>query len=131
MISLINYSDFLPLGQIWLKKGQDCKQMGHMCQFWPLFITTIYVVLYIIPTNIYKLHGSRFGNNSYMKSIFHSFVWNIHKCYWSICIVWTLMSCTLLQHKCHMPIHIIYTLMLYVYSCCLHTKIMHMIFMFK
>jgi hypothetical protein len=48
-----------------------------------------------------------------------------------IYIVWTSMSCALFRHKCHMLVHIIYTHMLYVYSCYLHTKVVHMTSMFK
>jgi hypothetical protein len=59
---------------------------------------------------------------------FHKFIWNIHKCHSSIYIVWTLMSCALFKHECHMPIRIFKTWMLYVYLCCLHTKVVHMTF---
>jgi len=79
----------------------------------------------------HKLHGSWFGHNSWAKFSFHRFVWNKHGCQSSTCTVWTLMSCALFGHECYMPVCIIYTWMLYVYSYCLHTKVMHMTFVFK
>jgi hypothetical protein len=54
----------------------------------------------------HKLHGSWFGNNSYVKFSFHRLNWNRHKCHSSTCIVQTLMSCALFRNECHMPFRI-------------------------
>jgi len=65
----------------------------------------------------HKLHGSRFGNNSHAKFVFHRFVWNRHGCHSSTCIVWTSMLCALFKHECHMPVHIIR------HECCVSIRI--------
>jgi hypothetical protein len=68
----------------------------------------------------HKLNGSRFGNNSHVKFIFHWFVWNKHGCHSSTCVVWTLMSShcldmnviclfILFKYGCCMFIHVVYT----------------------
>jgi hypothetical protein len=57
----------------------------------------------------HKVHGSWFGNIFCWKFVFHTFIWNRYKCHSFICIVWTLMLCTLFKHGCWMSIHVIYT----------------------
>ncbi len=66
-----------------------------------------------------------------VKFAFHRFEWNRHRCHSSICIIRTSMSCALFRHECHMPIRIVETWMLYVYPYCLHTKVVHITFVFK
>jgi hypothetical protein len=79
----------------------------------------------------HKLHGPWFNNNSHAKSTFHGFVWNIHGCHSSICIVWTSRCCALFKHKCNMhvcifshkccmSIHVVYTWKLYTQFLCLN-----------
>ncbi len=41
------------------------------------------------------------------------------------------MSCALFRHECRMLIYIVETWMLYIYPYCLHTKVVHITFVFK
>jgi hypothetical protein len=67
----------------------------------------------------HKLHESWFGNNRHAKSTFHMFIWNKHGCHSSICIVWTLMFCTLFKHECHI------LFVLFKHKCCLFVRVVH------
>jgi hypothetical protein len=46
-------------------------------------------------------------------------------------VLFELQHYALFRHECHVSVDIVYTRILYVYMCCLHTKIMHTTSMFK
>jgi hypothetical protein len=79
----------------------NCKKKNWKLSFWPL--------KWQFKFNHHKVHGSWFGNNFHWKFVFQTFVWNRYKCHSFICIVWTLMLCTLFRHGCCISIHVIYT----------------------
>jgi hypothetical protein len=79
----------------------------------------------------HKFHGSQFGNNNHVKSIFHKFVWNRHECHSFIYIAWTSMYVhyldtnviflfVLFKHWCYMSIHVVYTWKLCTWLSCLN-----------